>query len=68
MRARHNGSKIQENKDYTIEQGRKMNEMLDAFQQKFEGELQNLKEDLEGQLGAEKDQHRKDMQEATDRM
>lgn len=28
-------SKIQENKDYTIERGRKMNEMLDNFQQKF---------------------------------
>ena len=45
-----------------------MNEMLDNFQQKFENDLESLKDNLEGQLNDEKNQHRKDMEEATERM
>ena len=46
VKLKRNCRKIQENKDYTLEQGRKMNEMLNQFQDKFEKELVNLQENL----------------------
>jgi len=60
--------KIQDNKDYTIAEGKRVNETLKAFQQTFENSLTNLKNDLEKQLKDEGDYARDELRLATERM
>lgn len=60
--------KIQDNKDYTIAEGKRVNETLKTFQQTFENSLTNLKNDLEKQLKDEGDYARDQLKQATDRM
>ena len=62
------GRKIKDTKQYTVDEGQKVNESLKAYQQKFEKQLKGLYKELDDKFKTETKYQKDEIKRGYDRM